>query len=63
MVHNIIAKENDYLEHLVVVTKARVPLVVEIVVGIAPALAPLMRLALWAVLEGVVPVACTINSR
>lgn len=44
------------LEQLVVACKARVPLVVEVVLRVAPALAVLVKIALWAVLEGVVAV-------
>ena len=46
-----------YLEHLIVSAEARVPLVVEVVFGVAPALALRVGRALGTVLEWVVSVA------
>ena len=51
-------REYRNLEQLVVPCEARVPLVVEVVLRVTPALALRVEVALWAVLEGVVPVAC-----
>ena len=48
--------ESSYSEQLVIAIEAGVPLVVKVVFGVAPALAPCMSFALWAVLEGIVPV-------
>ena len=44
------------LKQLVVPRETRVPLVVEVVLRVAPTLALLVGVALWAVLEGLVPI-------
>ncbi len=46
------------LEQIIVALRARVPLVVEVLLGVAPALALAMQVALRTVLEGIVLVAC-----